>query len=166
MQLDDWVLCRIYNKKGTLEKHETKLIKYPEIDEMEERKPEFATFDHTKTVQSVPQPPQQSAVPLLMMDYSAFDTSESGARLHADSSSSEHVLSPEFTYEREREREMEGEVQSEPKWNELENVLSNSLDFPFYMDDFSDDPFAPQVKYTDHQLSPLQDIFMFMQKPY
>lgn len=155
MQLDDWVLCRIYNKKGTLEKHDTKLVKYPDIDEMEEMKPGYATFDQKVKVQPLLQPSQQSTVQ--MNEYSAFDTSESGAKLHTDSSSSDHVLSPEFTYEKERE------VQSAPKWNELENALASSFDFPLYLDDFSD-PF--QVQYTDHQLSPLQDMFMFMQKPF
>ncbi|KAA8531134.1 hypothetical protein F0562_005843 [Nyssa sinensis] len=40
-RLDDWVLYRIYNKRGSIEKHHTfdrKSIKYPEI---EERKPEI-----------------------------------------------------------------------------------------------------------------------------
>lgn len=112
------------------------------MDEMDEKKPE--------TVKSFLQPQQQ-------MEYSTFETSESGARLHTDSSGSEHVSSPEFTYDKERE------VQSEPKWNDQ---LENAFDFPIYMDDFFDDAFPVQYSHSDHQLSSLQDMFLFMQKPF
>lgn len=173
LRLDDWVLCRIYNKKGTLEKHQPEnqsSVSYNEMDDMVETKPKFAAFDQTLVKQSMSQQEsmsqqqqqQGSIMPMQAMKaYSPFDTSESGARFHTDSSCSEHVLSPEFTYEKERE------VQSEPKWSELENALSNSLDFPFnYNDYFPDNPFTPEAQYNDQQFSALQDMFMFTQKPF
>ncbi|XP_010547683.1 PREDICTED: protein ATAF2-like [Tarenaya hassleriana] len=44
LRLDDWVLCRIYNKKGTMEKH------YPESTAMEDQSP-FDTSDSFPTLQ-------------------------------------------------------------------------------------------------------------------
>lgn len=147
LQLDDWVLCRIYNKKGSIEKHypvDRKLTKYPE---MEEQKPNILMSGHNGI-----SPLQPS---MMNNDLLHMDTSDSIPRLHTDSSCSEQVLSPEVTCEKE--------VQSEPKWNELDNAF----DFNFnYMDGFQDDPFASQVQYQMEQLSPLQDMFMFLQKPF
>ena len=78
--------------------------------------------------------------------------------MHTDSSGSEHVASPEVTWERE--------VQSEPKWG---NGFENAFDFQLnYMDAFSDDPFTPQMQQfqQDIMLSPVQDMFMYMDKPF
>ncbi|XVF58857.1 hypothetical protein PTKIN_Ptkin07bG0099700 [Pterospermum kingtungense] len=147
LRLDDWVLCRIYNKKGSIEKHfpsEQKWLNYPEA-EMEDQKPNILLNAHTQEKQ---QPSSMS-----MMQHT--DASDFVPRLHTDSSSSEHVLSPEITCEKE--------VQSEAKWNELSN--NNGLDFQFnFMDGFQDDPFASQVQFQMEQLSPLQDMFMY--KPF
>ncbi|CBI21612.3 unnamed protein product, partial [Vitis vinifera] len=68
LRLDDWVLCRIYNKKGSAEKQHTfdqKSMKYPEL---EDQKPKIIST-----------------------------TSDSVPRLHThtDSSGSEQVMSPE-----------------------------------------------------------------------
>uniref|UniRef100_A0A5B7B4J7 Putative NAC transcription factor n=1 Tax=Davidia involucrata TaxID=16924 RepID=A0A5B7B4J7_DAVIN len=149
LRLDDWVLCRIYNKKGTIEKHypsERKSTKYTEI---EERKPEIMAAAPTQM--ALPPPPPPSLPPQMMKDFLHFETSDSIPRLHTDSSSSEHVVSPEF------------EVQSEPKWDDFEKAL----DFQFnYNNAFLDDPFVQQVQFPEDQLSPLQDMFMYMHKPF
>ncbi|XP_061360028.1 NAC domain-containing protein 2-like isoform X2 [Gastrolobium bilobum] len=141
LRLDDWVLCRIYNKKGKVEKYNNTVPKFSG-----ETKPEIHKFAN---------------------DQLYMDTSDSVPRLHTDSSCSEHVVSPDVTCDRE--------VQSEPKWNELELQLDDTLfDFQFnYLDDNNlsvDDPFGTQAQaqaqYQINQLSPLQDMFMFLQKPF
>ncbi|XWS29942.1 hypothetical protein CRYUN_Cryun24cG0073900 [Craigia yunnanensis] len=151
LRLDDWVLCRIYNKKGSIEKHfpsEQKWLNYPE---MKDQKPNILLNGQNMTTVSKQQPSSMS----MMNDLLETDASDSVPRLHTDSSSSEHVLSPEIKCEKE--------VQSEPKWNEL----SNALDFQFNcMDGFQDDPFASQVQFQMDQFSPLQDMFMYLQKPF
>ena len=71
------------------------------------------------------------------------------------------MVSPDVTCERE--------VQSDPKWNDdLDLKLENAFDFQFnYLDDnnlsVDDDPFGT-VQYQMGQLSPLQDMFMYLQK--
>ncbi|XP_059656333.1 NAC domain-containing protein 2-like [Cornus florida] len=161
LRLDDWVLCRIYNKKGSLEKPNTfdrKITNFPEI---EERKPEImtTTYNGMTTSLLLPPPPQSQPQPQpqpppiqLNNDMLHFETSDSMPRLHTDSSGSEHVLSPEFTWEKE--------VQSDPKWDD---DFNKALDFQFgYMNSFPDeDIFASQV-----QFSPMQDMFMYTQNPF
>ncbi|GAB4844152.1 NAC domain-containing protein [Ancistrocladus abbreviatus] len=132
LRLDDWVLCRIYNKKGTIEKLNATILKRPSFPSLspiteEDKKPLKTVVSHTTTFN----------------DYLHFDTSDSIPRLHADSSCSEHVASPDFKCEKE--------VQSEPKWKE------SSLDYPFnYVDATMDNAF----------MSPLQDMFFYLQKPF
>ncbi|KAF7834118.1 NAC domain-containing protein 2-like [Senna tora] len=146
LRLDDWVLCRIYNKKGIMEKYNNNNsnTKVDYIDD-HEIKPQINTAAMTNN------------------DQLYMDTSESVPRLHTESSSSEeHVVSPDVTWERE--------VQSEPKWNELElGVGDGGFGFEFnynIMEGMGDDPFAPEVQYQMNELSPLQDMFMYLQKPY
>ncbi|KAK7399348.1 hypothetical protein VNO78_10530 [Psophocarpus tetragonolobus] len=69
LRLDDWVLCRIYNKKGKIEKYNGVEV----AEEEHETKPEINTYGHQ-----------------LYMD-----TSDSLPRLHTDSSCSDHVVSPD-----------------------------------------------------------------------
>ncbi|KAJ6685382.1 putative proteinC DOMAIN-CONTAINING PROTEIN 2-LIKE [Salix purpurea] len=147
LRLDDWVLCRIYNKKGTIEKQEQHLsVKKVNPAEIEE--------DEKKQVVLLPPPAAPSAATGTVNDYMYFDTSDSVPRLHTDSSCSEHVVSPEFTCE----------VQSEPRWKEWGNV--NALDNHYnYLDATMDIPFASQLQ-GGYQMSPLQDIFMHLQKPF
>ncbi|XP_008227593.1 PREDICTED: NAC domain-containing protein 2 [Prunus mume] len=142
LRLDDWVLCRIYNKKGSIEKHNvamerSKMTKYPEI--LHEQKPEMTQM-----------PPPHT-------DMSSMDSAPRVQQTTDYSSCSEHVLSPEVTWEKE--------VQSELQWSsdELENSL-NTLDNQFinYMDGFSDilDPFgAAQPQYQMDQ----QNMFAYLQ---
>lgn len=143
LQLDDWVLCRIYNKKGSLEKQQNGPNRKASCVEPEDKKPIL-----TQGRNAIPPPPATTG----MNDYLYLDTSESIPRLHTDSSCSEHVVSPEFTCE----------VQSEPKWKEWDKAL----DFPFnYMDATVDNGFASQFQ-GSNQMSPLQDMFMYLQKPF
>ncbi|KAK4490631.1 hypothetical protein RD792_001319 [Penstemon davidsonii] len=148
LRLDDWVLCRLYNKKGTLEKHYNVDQTEVHFSDSEEQKLNVDSF------MVRPAPPVQAPQFLAsqrMTDYLHFDSSESVPKLHTDSSSSEHVLSPEFK-----------EVQSEPKWSDFES----SLDFQMnYLDGFQDDPFSSLMQYND-QLSQFQDVLASMHKPF
>ncbi|PQQ07924.1 NAC domain-containing protein 2 [Prunus yedoensis var. nudiflora] len=142
LRLDDWVLCRIYNKKGSIEKHNvtmerSKMTEYPEISH--EQKPEMTNM-----------PPPHT-------DMSSMDSAPRVQQTTDYSSCSEHVLSPEVTWEKE--------VQSELQWSsdELENSF-NTLDNQFinYMDGFPDilDPFgAAQPQYQMDQ----QNMFAYLQ---
>lgn len=138
------MLCRIYNKKGTIEKLQpstdvvvSRKIESPEI---EEKKPEILKGG--------------GGLPPAMTDYMYFDPSDSIPKLHTDSSCSEQVVSPEFA----------SEVQSEPKWNEWEK----SLEFPYYMDTSLSNGFSQFSSNNNNniQMSPLQDMFMYWPKPF
>ncbi|XWS23712.1 hypothetical protein CRYUN_Cryun28dG0038700 [Craigia yunnanensis] len=154
LRLDDWVLCRIYNKKGAIEKQpqQGSLTKQASVTENEDKKPDIATLG-MDTCGFLPAPTGT------VNDYVYFDKSESVPRLHTDSSCSEHVVSPEFTCE----------VQSEPKWKDWGSTNNNALDFPYnYVDATVDTGFpslASQFQ-SNNQLSPLQDMFMYLQKPF
>ncbi|KAK4256830.1 hypothetical protein QN277_006503 [Acacia crassicarpa] len=150
LRLDDWVLCRIYNKKGVIEKYNTRDHKSSgfvssDVDE-HETKPEINMVGGHQLY---------------------TDTSESVPRLHTDSSCSDHVASPDGTC-------CDKEVQSEAKWNELAlGLRDDAFDFELnnYMDNMNSnfmgyDAFAPQAQYQMNQLSPLQDMFMYLQKPF
>ncbi|KAK7350919.1 hypothetical protein VNO77_09976 [Canavalia gladiata] len=142
LRLDDWVLCRIYNKKGKIEKYNTSTTNINSgmahsYEHENETKPEIHKLVNHQLY---------------------MDTSDSVPRLHTDSSCSEHVVSPDVK-----------EVQSDPRWNDLELQLDNAFDFQFnYLDNniSIDDPFGAQVQYQMNQLSPLQDMFMYLQKPF
>ncbi|KAL7176377.1 hypothetical protein ACSBR2_029836 [Camellia fascicularis] len=148
LRLDDWVLCRIYNKKGSIEKQNTVINKkLSEIPEMFEQKPQILNH-HGGGGGGMLSPPLESSPATGMFNELVYrDTSDSIPRLHTDSSCSEQVVSPEFTCERE--------VQSEP--SKLTDWEKAALDFPFnYMDATMDNAFT----------SPLQDMFMYLQKPF
>ncbi|KAF5792074.1 putative transcription factor NAM family [Helianthus annuus] len=144
LRLDDWVLCRIYNKKGVLEKHLNSDIKSSQFSETEmDIKPEITSYSPVNKISSGHVQPSMSYHPT--NDTFNFEPSESVPTLHTDSSS-------------EHEREREKEVQSEVK----KDVFQFN-----YMDSFADDTFTPQSQYyNDFQLSPLQDMFMFMPKSF
>ncbi|CAJ1974842.1 unnamed protein product [Sphenostylis stenocarpa] len=146
LRLDDWVLCRIYNKKGKIEKHNTMTPKMEtgvvnNLEQEKETKPEIHKLGNGQFY---------------------MDSSDSTPRLQTDSSCSEQVVSPDVTYERE--------VQSDPKWNDLELQLENAFDFEYnYFDNNNlsvDDPFGSVEFQMGQQLSPLQDMLMYLQKPY
>ncbi|OIW18149.1 hypothetical protein TanjilG_31269 [Lupinus angustifolius] len=153
LRLDDWVLCRIYNKKGKIEKFNSvdqkalvskvseEVVQYEYEHDENEIKPEientYCQIDFKN-------------------DQLHMDTSDSMPRLHTDSSCSEHVVSPNVTCDKE--------VQSKPKWNELEQGPAFDFQFNFMDSEINmppDDPFAPQ--YQINQPSPFQDILMFFQ---
>ncbi|XP_020227156.1 NAC domain-containing protein 2 [Cajanus cajan] len=111
LRLDDWVLCRIYNKKGTIEKQEAKreavgVRQKMESSEMEEKKPVIVSGGGRVAA---------------MTDYMYFDPSDSVPKLHTESSCSEQVVSPEFA----------SEVQSEPKWVEFDYNYVDGLGAQF-----------------------------------
>ncbi|KAL0700448.1 hypothetical protein Bca4012_056570 [Brassica carinata] len=149
LRLDDWVLCRIYNKKGAIEKRgpppptPTPVVYGGISDEVVEEKPRV-------TEMGMPPPP------VMPNDFVYFDTSDSVPKLHTtESSCSEQVVSPEFT----------SEVQSEPKWKDWSGDKS-SLDYGFnYIDATVDNAFGGGG--GSNQLFPLQDMFMYnMPKPF
>lgn len=142
------MLCRIYNKKGSIEKQASPMsqITTAESSEIEDQKP----LHLTRGSALLPPPPQPKTA---VTDYVYFDNSDSIPKLHTDSSCSEQVVSPEFA----------SEVQSEPKWNEWEK----NLDFSYnYVDaTLGNNGFASQFQ-GGGQMSPLQDMFMYLQKPF
>ncbi|XP_065881235.1 NAC domain-containing protein 2-like [Euphorbia lathyris] len=148
LRLDDWVLCRLYNKKGTLEKQGPQLLMNRKLEPME------INEDQKPDIMAPPVAPSTGAG--TGNDYIYFDQSDSVPKLHTDSSCSEHVVSPEFT----------SEVQSEPKLKDWGTV--NTLDYGYnYYDPSTDISFSSQFQENGNdQMSPLQDIFMFFQKPF
>lgn len=151
LRLDDWVLCRIYNKKGSIEKNRkmNTTCYMDKVGSPEDRKPEILP-----PLPPHPQPQQ------LHNDF-FYLPSDSVPKMHSDSSCSEHVLSPEFTCERE--------VQSEPKLTDWEKA---TLDLPFnYMDATTgattvDNSLLGSQFQSSYQMSPLQDMFMHLHKPF
>ncbi|XP_019265279.1 PREDICTED: NAC domain-containing protein 2-like isoform X1 [Nicotiana attenuata] len=151
LRLDDWVLCRIYNKKGTMEKNQLNSQKMnvgmsPPASEVDV-KPEILPL------------PISTRPSQVYSDFMYFDSSDSLPKLHTDSSCSEQVLSPEVTCERE--------VQSEPKLSDWEKT---AVDLQFnYMDaipDVGDKSLLGSQFQGCNEMSPLQDIFMYLQKPF
>ncbi|CAI9763387.1 unnamed protein product [Fraxinus pennsylvanica] len=151
LRLDDWVLCRLYNKKGTLEKHYNVDQKTLQFSDSEEQKPKLDGFVYNGKVTQV----QPALEPQLVKNnYLHSEASESVLKLHTDSSSSEHALSPEFMGDKE--------VQSVPTWNGFEKPLDYQLNCK---DDFQYDPFTSQMQYND-QFSLFDNVFMYTQEPF
>lgn len=156
LRLDDWVLCRIYNKKGTIEKLTTPTKRpQPTITFPTPNHPTIKTEDMRPDIVAHT-PPAISNTTNTFNDYIHFDTAESIPKLHTDSSCSEHVVSPEF----------HSEVNSEPKWKELEKAFDMSYGNYYNVEN----PFLSSADLQDgggDQLSPLQDMFMYnMPKPF
>ncbi|CAN0892327.1 NAC domain-containing protein 2 [Linum grandiflorum] len=152
--LDDWVLCRIYNKKGSIEKKSAPVAvsrRADSTDSIEEKKPPLL-------MSSAPVPQMPATVYQTVNnnnnnnsynnDYVCFESSDSVPRMNTDSSCSEHVVSPEFTT---------SEVQS-----------GGGFDMGFnYLDAAMEREFASQFQGgAINQMSPLQDMFMYLQKPF
>ncbi|CAN6459177.1 unnamed protein product [Victoria cruziana] len=111
LRLDDWVLCRIYNKKGF--HHMPVQVKQPDTNSW------YSMLEDVKP--SVIQPSATQPRDRPANDMFHMESSDSLPRLNTDSSCSEHVLSPpEFTCDRE--------VQSELKWKEWERGFDSSFD--------------------------------------
>ncbi|KAL3504216.1 hypothetical protein ACH5RR_034057 [Cinchona calisaya] len=151
LRLDDWVLCRIYNKKGSIEKQQLssrKVMSQVEEEIGEDKKPVIVT--------SLPE-----TSPVVYNDFMYLDPADSIPKLHTDSSCSEHVVSPEFSHNT-------CEVQSEQKLSDWEKA---ALDFPFnYVDapalDNNGNVLLNSQFQSHYQMSPLQDMFMYLQKPF
>ncbi|XP_057795722.1 NAC domain-containing protein 2-like [Salvia miltiorrhiza] len=143
LRLDDWVLCRIYNKKGTIERRQQQ----QQQASVSSRNMTSAvtTEEDTKPV-ILTSVPESSA--MVYDDFMYLDASDSMPRLHTDSSCSEHVLSPE--------------VESAPKLAEWER---SALDFPFgYMDGGGAGGALFQGNY---QMESMQEVFApYMSKPF
>ncbi|OEL19957.1 NAC domain-containing protein 48 [Dichanthelium oligosanthes] len=146
LRLDDWVLCRIYNKKGGLEK--------PPVG-AGDRKPAALAAGVSSPPEQKPFVAAPGGLPPAFADLAAayYDRpSDSMPRLHADSSCSEQVLSPE---------QQLAEVQSQPKISEWERT-------------FASDPVNPAGSLLDpvgHGVGVggdplLQDILMYWGKPF
>ncbi|GAV71943.1 NAM domain-containing protein [Cephalotus follicularis] len=158
LRLDDWVLCRIYNKKGVrtekqpsgggvVNNNNKKKTTNDDREETEDKKPVGLVTAGMDTCPRLPVP--------TVNDYVYFDTSDSVPRLYnTDSSCSEHVVSPEFTCE----------VQSEPKWKDWGNALGNPYN---YIDATVDNnTLVSQFQGGINQMSPLQDMFMYLHRPF
>lgn len=158
LRLDDWVLCRIYNKKGKIEKFNSATTG------LEQKLPKFSPgeilhYDHEH---------EHETKPKIIHNFSNnehqlyMDTSDSVPRLHTDSSCSDHAVSPDATCDKE--------VESNPKWsNELDMQLFDTFDFQLNNYDNSlpmndDDLFGNQFQMN--QLMSFQDTFLFPQKPF
>ncbi|KAG8054486.1 hypothetical protein GUJ93_ZPchr0001g31523 [Zizania palustris] len=147
LRLDDWVLCRIYNKKGGLEKPPAAAAA---AASGAERKPMVGINaevssppEHKPVVGALGQGGMAApAFPGLAAYYDR--PSDSMPRLHADSSCSEQVLSPEFACE----------VQSQPKISEWERTFATA------------GPVNPAASMLDNTGDPLQDILMYWGKPF
>ncbi|MED6111390.1 NAC domain-containing protein [Stylosanthes scabra] len=162
LRLDDWVLCRIYNKKGTIEKQpssgvSTVVNEIPESFEVEDKKPDIVPHGGGAVLPPHPPPPAaQASGGGVTMDYMYFDNSDSIPKLHTDSSCSEQVVSPEFATE----------VQSEPKcydakcYDQWEKNLECSFN---YLDATMANGFGFQFQGNNQML---QDMFMNLQKPF
>lgn len=139
LRLDDWVLCRIYNKKGSIEKQRVNIRK---VTTSEEDKKPVLTSDEDK------KPVIMTSSSLVHKDFMCLEACDSVPRL--DSSCSEHVVSPEFTCERE--------VQSQPV-----------LNFPFnYIDVSSVENFnalfGSQQYQSSFHVDPVHDMFTYLTK--
>ncbi|KAK3166164.1 hypothetical protein QOZ80_1AG0042260 [Eleusine coracana subsp. coracana] len=144
LRLDDWVLCRIYNKKGGLQK--------PPVN-----KPVFGAA----AAVNVSSPPEQKPFiggAAAFADLAAYydRPSDSMPRLHADSSCSEQVLSPE--------QQHLAEVQSQPKITEWERTFASDPVNPAAGSML--DPTAVAGGITGAGDPLLQDILMYWGKPF
>ncbi|KAF8405702.1 hypothetical protein HHK36_007779 [Tetracentron sinense] len=141
LRLDDWVLCRIYNRKGSIENKLTSVRKSVVYSEIEDQKPEFMTQDRNILA------PIPEASPAIN-NFFYVDTSDSIPGLRTDSSSSEHVVSSDK------------DVSSEPQWRDW----NNTFDYSFNNMNAIEDNLFGQVH--SNQLSPLNDMFNYLQEPF
>lgn len=136
------MLCRIYNKKGTIERRQQpppSRNMTSAVTEEEDTKPVILT------------PPVQEPPPMVYDDFMYLDASDSIPRLHTDSSCSEHVLSPE--------------VESAPKLSDWEK---SALDFPFsYMDGAGAGSLLGSQFQGNYSMESMQEVFApYMSKPF
>ncbi|XP_027092217.1 NAC domain-containing protein 2-like [Coffea arabica] len=163
LRLDDWVLCRIYNKKGSIDKQQVSSISRKMMMMSNSRQVEETEEDKKPVIMTS----LAETSPVVYSDFMYLDPADSVPKLHTDSSCSEQVVSPEFSSHNTCE------VQSERKLSDWEKA---ALDFPFnYVDAPAMDstgnalmnpPPPPPHFQGSYQMSPLQDMFMYLQRPY
>ncbi|KAK9096095.1 hypothetical protein Sjap_021592 [Stephania japonica] len=166
LRLDDWVLCRIYNKKGRIEegvnedlfkekkKATESSISNGSVLSDDDRKPEILMVGKRNDMTVLPSHPPPH-LPMGQMSSAMTDLSETG-----------HMASTTTG-------ELEKEVQSEPRWKGWEmpqgmfdqNGLRATFGDRSMEDGGSSSNLFTQYESTG-QFSPLQDIFMFLQKPF
>jgi hypothetical protein len=108
LQLDDWVLCRIYNKKGA-----------PERPSAGKASPAHAAVGSPPEQKPALLPPYAPPPFSDLAAYYEVRPSDSMPRAHADSSCSEHVLTASCGSDRP-------EVQSQPKISEWERTFATA----------------------------------------
>lgn len=141
LRLDEWVLCRIYNKKGSVEKYyvDEKEVNFPEL---EDEKPKITSPNILQNGML-----KQAALPPVIPvnnqnGYLQLDRSESVPRRQTDSSCcSEQVQSPG-----------DKEVQSAPKWDDLN----------FQFNNFSDIALQTNFPFNEQHFNPFQQDMLFM----
>ncbi|GFP89829.1 NAC domain-containing protein 2 [Phtheirospermum japonicum] len=144
LRLDDWVLCRIYNKKGAIERQ---LQQQEPIVSSHEMTSAVTSEEDTKPVILTPVP---ESLPMVYEDFMFLDPSDSIPRIHTDSSCSEHVLSPE--------------VESAPKLSEWDR---STLDFPFdYIGGAGAGSLIGSQLQGNYQMEPMSEVFAYMTKPF
>jgi hypothetical protein len=137
VQLDDWVLCRIYNKQGGLQKPPVAVA---------DREPVFGAAAASSPPEQKPFAGCAPPVPVAYYDR----PSDSMPWLHADSSCSGQMLSPE---------QQLAEVQSRPKITEWERTFASDAAGSML------DPTAP-VGMGGGGDPLLQDILMYWDQPF
>ncbi|XP_073036274.1 NAC domain-containing protein 2-like [Primulina eburnea] len=146
LRLDDWVLCRIYNKKGTIEKHAPHVIPREmthAVTPEEDIKPVIVTS-------------LAECSPAVYDDFMSLDVSDSIPRLNPDSSGSGHVLSPDFA--------SAAEVESAPKLSEWER---SNLEFHFnYLDATTPMDLLGTQFHGFYQPEPPAEMFPYLRKPF
>ncbi|XP_020111089.1 NAC transcription factor 32-like [Ananas comosus] len=154
LRLDDWVLCRLYNKKGVVERPHagsTKPGAAPNPVQLPQRpKTEHVTAPHAHV------PAHQE-----LMDLVYHDPSEPLPRLYAESSSSEHVRSPDpATCEALEEAESRHE---QGTWGMLwEKALGGSFNY----DDATEIAFAVPPFSPAFPDAAFHDALSYLQRPF
>ncbi|KAI4375139.1 hypothetical protein MLD38_013045 [Melastoma candidum] len=150
LRLDDWVLCRIYNKKGVIEKPRQQLPPPPSSTPLPAKAEEEKLQPLLMVPSRLPSAPTLWQAGLPTHDSIYFDSSESPPKLHPDSSCSEHAASPGFA----------PEVQSKPErksdqWEKFCGLVDCY--------EMVDRDLARTGSFGEG--SP-QDIFMYLQEPF
>lgn len=150
--MDDWVLCRIYNKKGSSAASDQRTSK-PASARTILPGPASSPEDQKPILMAPPAPALHVPAELV---YSFAPSADSMPRLHADSSCSEHMLSPE-------QLACEREVQSQPRWqpSDWDRVLGLSTASNSVFNQVEPGLF-PSTGSSD----PFQDILVYLGKPF
>lgn len=134
LQLDEWVLCRIYNKKGSLEKHIMK--------------PTETSQNKTRFLSST-------------SDMAYLDTSDSVPKLHTDSSCSEQVVSPPELREVQSEPKLEWDNTTNLEYQQ--NYMNATADNNNATFMFQQPP-QPQSTTVNYEMAQWQEVFMYLQR--